>query len=149
MKYARNISKNTSIRRDPSAKEMILRRTAEPRLRVLLMPVAANGFPPSIGTPADDTLGCAQRSSGRAHIKEEHGLAVGVGLTRVVVNDISNLLLLAVDISCDVPVVSVKWRLGARKGLAMKFMSNRNVGRPTRTWKDKSNPGPASYVPWE
>jgi hypothetical protein len=92
---------------------MILRRAAEPRLRVLLMPVAANGLPPSIGTPANDAFGRTQRSGSRTYIQEENRLTIGIRLARVVVDDISNLLPLAVDLSCDVPVMSVKWRLSA------------------------------------
>jgi hypothetical protein len=120
MKYARNIPRNTGIHRDPSAKEMILRRAPEPRLRILLVPVAANGLPPSIGTPANNTLGCAQRSSSGTHVEEENRLAVSLRFTRVVVDDVSNLLPLSVDLSSDVPVVSVERGLGAGNELDKK-----------------------------
>lgn len=78
------------------------------------MPVAADGLPPGIGTPANDTLGGTQGCSGRTHIEEEDRVTVGIGLARVIVDDVSNLLPLAVDLSRNVPVVSVKWRLGTK-----------------------------------
>jgi len=105
-------SENTCIRRDQTAKEVISRRASEPRLRALLMLIASNSLPPGICAPANNTLSRTQRSSGRTHIKEEDWLAVGIRLARVVINNISDLLPLAVDFSCNVPVVSVKWWFG-------------------------------------
>lgn len=84
-------------------------------LRVLLSYVATDGLPPHVATPADDSLGGSQRRSGGADIEVENRLIVIVyllSLARVVVNDVSNLLLLAIDLARDVPVVSVKGRLG-------------------------------------
>lgn len=53
------------------------------------------------------------RSSGGANVKVEDGLSAGLGLAGVVVDDISDLFLLAVDVTGDVPVVSIKGRLGS------------------------------------
>jgi len=114
MHYARTFSENTCFHHDPSAKEIILGSATEPRLGILLVPVAADGLPPSIGTPANDTLGGTQGRSGRTHIEEEDRVTVGIGLARVIVDDVSNLLPLAVDLSRNVPVVPVKGRLGTK-----------------------------------
>jgi hypothetical protein len=105
-------SENTCIRRDPSAKETISRRASEPRLRVLLMPIASNGLPPGICAPANNTLSRTQRSSGWTHVKEEDWFAMGIRLAGVVINNISDLLPLTVDFSCNVPVMSVERWLG-------------------------------------
>jgi hypothetical protein len=112
MQYAGTFSANTCFHHDPSAREITLRRAAEPRLGILLVPVAANGLPPGISTPANDTLGGTQGCSGRTHIEEEDRVAVGIGLARIIVDDISDLLPLAIDFSRNVPIVSVKGRLG-------------------------------------
>jgi hypothetical protein len=77
------------------------------------MSVATDGLPPGIGTPTDNALSRAQRSSSRTNIKEEDRLAISIRLTRVVVDNVSNLLPLAVDLACDIPVMSIKRRLGA------------------------------------
>jgi hypothetical protein len=114
MHRARTFSENTCFHHDPSAKEIILRSATEPRLGILLVPVAADSLPPGIGTPANDTLGGTQGRGGRTHIEEEDRVTVGIGLARVIVDDVSNLLPLAVDLSCNVPVMSVKGRFGAR-----------------------------------
>lgn len=95
-------------------KKSFLRSATEPRLGILLVPVAADGLPPGIGTPANDALGGTQGRGGRTHIEEEDRVTVGIGLARVIVDDVSNLLPLAVDLSRNVPVVSVKWRLGTK-----------------------------------
>lgn len=73
---------------------------AEEWLRILFSHVTANGLPPHIAAPSDNAFGGTLRSGRRANIEEEDGLVVIlVVLTRVVVDDIANLLLLAVDFS--------------------------------------------------
>lgn len=85
------------------------------------MSVTANGLPPGIGAPANNALGRAQRSSSGTHVEEENRLAVSLRLARVIVDDISNLLPLPVDLSCNVPVVSVERGLGTGNKLAKKL----------------------------
>lgn len=86
---------------------------AEERLRALFSHITADGLPPHVTAPSDDSLGGALRSSGGANVKVEDGLSAGLGLAGVVVDDISDLFLLAVDVTGDVPVVSIKGRLGS------------------------------------
>lgn len=126
-----------------------LRGSPEPRLGVLLPPVAADGLPPHIRAPSDNALGCALRSHGGADIQVEDGLACDLGLTRVVVDNISDLLLLAVDISGNIPIVSVERRLGASKVVRQDSMICQEKRQLTQTWRGRPSPGPASWWPWE
>lgn len=86
----------------------------EERWGFLLALVASDGLPPYVAAPADDSLGRALHCCGRPHIEVEDGLACGLRLARVVVDDVSDLLRLSIDVSGDEPVVAIKRRLGAK-----------------------------------
>lgn len=75
---------------------------------LLLSSVAADGLPPGISPPSDGSLCCAGGSDGWSHIEVEDWFAGGLRLAGVIVNDVPDFLLLAVDVSGDVPVVSVE-----------------------------------------
>lgn len=78
----------------------------------LLLPgLKASGTPPDVAAPSDEALRRAGRGGSRAHVEVEDGLAGGLRRTGVVVDDVADLLLLAVDVSLDVPVVAIKRRL--------------------------------------
>lgn len=86
---------------------------SEEGLRVLLSLVASDSLPPDVCTPSDNALGGASWSGGRSDVEVEDRFTSWLRFTGVVVDDISDLLSLAVDISGDVPVVAVKWRFSA------------------------------------
>lgn len=86
---------------------------AKERLRVLLSLVTANSLPPHICAPSDDSLGASQRRGRRTDIQVEDGLTGGLRLSRVVVDDVSDLLLFTVDISGDEPVMAIEWKFSS------------------------------------
>jgi hypothetical protein len=72
---------------------------AEERLGILLTLVAANRLPPHVRTPANHSLCRSERSGSGSHIEVENRLATGLGFTRVVIDNVADLLLLSVDLS--------------------------------------------------
>lgn len=82
-------------------------------LRVLFVSVATNRLPPDVGTPSNESLSSGSRSNGWSDVEIEDGLAIGLRVSRVVVDDVSDLLLLTVDISSDIPIVAIKRGLSA------------------------------------
>lgn len=72
---------------------------AKEGLWVLFPLVTSDGLPPGICAPTDDSLCASERRGGRPNIQVEDGFSCGLGLSRVVVDDISNLFLFAVDFS--------------------------------------------------
>ena len=63
------------------------------------MSVATDGLPPCISAPSDESFSGAIGSNGGSNIEIEYGLACGLRLSGVVVDYISDFLLLAVDLS--------------------------------------------------
>lgn len=81
----------------------------------LLTRLAALCSPPYIATPAHQPLGGARRCQSWADIEVEDGFTSRLGLPGVVVDDVADLLLLAVDVARDVPVVTIKGWFGPVK----------------------------------
>lgn len=75
--------------------------------------VAARGSPPYIRAPSDQTFGGAAERSCRTHIEIEDRLAGWLRWSLVVVDDVADLGLLAIDGAGDEPVVTVERRLSA------------------------------------
>lgn len=90
-----------------------VRLVTEEWLRVLFVSVATNRLPPDVGTPSNESLSSGSRSNGWSDVEIEDGLAIGLRVSRVVVDDVSDLLLLTVDISSDIPIVAIKRGLSA------------------------------------
>lgn len=128
--------------------KMRSRRSAEPCLRFLLPSVTANRLPPYISTPSDESLRGTQGRKGWSNIEEENGLSGGIGLARIVIDNVSDLLLLAVDVSRDVPVVSVERRLGSMKLSANSRLRWRQTLELTQIWMDTPSQEPATWLPW-
>lgn len=71
----------------------------EEGLRILLSLVAPDGFPPHICAPSNNALGRASRSSGRPDVKVEDRFTSGLRFAGVIVDDVADLLFLAIDLS--------------------------------------------------
>lgn len=93
-------------------------------LRVLFVSVATNRLPPDVGTPSNESLSSGGGSNGGSDVEVEDGLAIGLRVSRVVVDDVSDLLLLTVDISSDIPIVSVKRGFGALIEVSKRSISD-------------------------
>jgi hypothetical protein len=72
---------------------------AKERLRILLSPVAPNGFPPDVCTPSNNSFGGASWSGSRSDIEIKDRFTSGFRLPGVVIDDVSDLLFLAIDLS--------------------------------------------------
>lgn len=72
---------------------------------------ASGGFPPYVAAPSEHPLHSARGRHGRSDIEVEDGLAGGLWLAAVVVDDIAYFLRVAVGVPGDVPVVTVEGRL--------------------------------------
>lgn len=68
-------------------------------LRVLLSLVSSDGLPPDVCTPSNNAFSAASWRSCRSDVEVEDRLTCGFRLAGVVVDDVSNLLFLAVDVS--------------------------------------------------
>lgn len=79
----------------------------------------ARSLPPDIAAPSHHSLNSASRSEGGPDVEEEDGLAGRLWRTAVVVDNVAHLLLFAVYVSGDVPVVAVEGGLGAASLLAL------------------------------
>lgn len=88
---------------------------AKEGLRILFPLVTPYRLPPHVGAPADDALGSAQRRGRGPDIEVEDGLSGRFRLAGVVVDDVADLLLLAVDVAGDVPVVTIKREVSSVK----------------------------------
>jgi hypothetical protein len=71
----------------------------EERRRVLFTLVSANSLPPDIAAPSDNAFSSSLRSSCGSNIEVEDGFACRLVFARVVVDDVSNFLALAVYVS--------------------------------------------------
>lgn len=90
-----------------------------PRLIPLrLAHLAPRRAPPHVAPPPDEALGGADGRHGGPDVEVEDGLAGDLGLARVVVDDVADLLGLAVDVAGDEPVVAVKGGLRTVESLA-------------------------------
>lgn len=119
---------------------------AEEWSRVLLPRIAPRCLPPHVATPSNDSLGGAERRGCWPDVQIEDGLAGGLGLSRVVVDDITYLFLLAVVVSRYVPIMAVKGGLGSfsvsRESVAMHGCEGR-----TQIFAEISGPTPATWRP--
>lgn len=111
--FVDTITKRETVSHVFSLTPRLGRVVAEEWLRILLSLVSSDSFPPDVRTPSDNTFSAASRCSCRSDIEVEDWFTCRLRLTRVVVNHITNLLFLAVDVSRNVPVVSVKGRFSA------------------------------------
>lgn len=73
----------------------------------------ARGTPPHVTAPSEQPLGGTRRTHRRPHVEVEDGFASGFRGPTVVVDNIPNLLGRTVDVSRNIPVVSIKRGLGA------------------------------------
>lgn len=87
---------------------------AEERLGILLSLVTTDCLPPHVCAPSDNTLSRALRCCCRSNVQHKGGLSISLGLARIVVNDIADLLALSIDLSGDVPVVAIERWLGSK-----------------------------------
>lgn len=89
---------------------------AKERLWVLFSLVTSDGLPPRICAPSDDSLCASERRGGRPNIQIEDGLSSWLGLSRVVIDNISNLFLFAVHVSGDEPVMAIEGKVSSISG---------------------------------
>lgn len=118
---------------------------------VALPRLAAGRSPPNIAAPAHQPLSGAGGRDGGANVEIEDGLAGGLGRAGIVVDDIADLPMLAVDGAGDEPVVAVEGRLGAvcsnlsvaaahDGGRASFKCRDRRGGVLTRIWRGTASP---------
>lgn len=80
--------------------------------------LAPRRAPPHVAPPPDEALGGADGRHGGPDVEVEDGLAGELGLARVVVDDVADLLGLAVDVAGDEPVVAIEGGLRTVGSLA-------------------------------
>lgn len=76
-----------------------LRGATEQWRGILLSPVASASLPPHVASPPDDSLRSTLGGHGWSDIEVEDGVSLRLVVSLVVVDDISNFLLLAIDLS--------------------------------------------------
>lgn len=93
----------------------------ESGLLVLLVPtvgfanLTTRCLPPDISTPPHQALHSSRWRQSRPNIEVEDGFASWFWRCRVKVDHISDLLLLAIDLTRDEPIVAIKRRFRTRK----------------------------------
>lgn len=97
----------------PSARSSGQVRASLLRSQVGLTDHSARSLPPDIAAPPHHPLNSAGWCEGGPNVEEEDGLAGRLGRAAVVVDNVAHLLLLAIDVSSDVPVVTVERGLSA------------------------------------
>jgi hypothetical protein len=98
----------------------------------LLTRLTALCSPPYIATPAHQPLGSSRRCHSRAHIEVEDGFASRLGLPGVVVDNVADLLLFAVDVARDVPIMTIKGWFGPIKPIeSVSHPLQTNTGEET------------------
>jgi hypothetical protein len=71
----------------------------------------ATGSPPDITTPSHQALnGSGGRVQSRTNVKVEDGLAVGLGITGVIVDHVTDLLRTRGGLTLNEPIVAVEGR---------------------------------------
>jgi hypothetical protein len=91
-------------------------------LWILLPFVTPDGLPPHVATPTDDAFRGSQGRSCRPDVEVEDGLTCGLRLAGVVVDYVSDLFPLAVDLTRDIPVVPIKGRLGTNTASVSRIL---------------------------
>lgn len=80
---------------------------------VLLPHIPSLCPPPDISPPTHSSLNSSGWGECGTNIEVEHGFTSRLGLSGVVIDDIADLLLLAVDVAGHIPVVSIERWLGS------------------------------------
>lgn len=107
---------------------------------LLLADITPGSLPPYVGSPSKHSLDSLCRGHCWADVEIEDGLAVLIRLSRIVVDNIANLFLLAIDVARNVPVVAIKGELGATVTSQHEKQTTEQVSQLTQTWRDISSP---------
>lgn len=86
---------------------------AKEGLRILLSLVTSNCLPPHVSGPPNDSFCRALGSGSRSNVEVEDWFTRGLRLAGVVVDDVPDFCSFTVDVAGDIPIVSVKRRLGS------------------------------------